>query len=179
MVEAAEERALAAEQENRSLLYQVKQLKTALSEGTIPATTEPPLPMEWSEFIDWLDQTYPDKVALTPLARRMVRSPEFEDVSLVARSITWLATAQHDRRVNGGGSLRDESIESGIQNSPCGGDTYTTNWKGRSYEVDWHIKNGGNVRDPKRCLRIYYFWEPETQQTVIDNLPSHRRTAAT
>lgn len=36
-----------------------------------------------------------------------------------------------------------------------------------------------NVRDPKRCLRIYYFWKAETQQTIIDHLPSHRRTSAT
>ena len=45
--------------------------------------------------------------------------------------------------------------------------------------LPWHLKNGGNVRDPKRCLRIYYFWEPDTQRTVIDHLPAHRRTGAT
>ena len=137
------------------------------------------MPQDWSEFTDWLDQTYPDKVLLTPAARRMARSPEFEDVTLVARAIAWLATIQHNRRVNGGGSLRDVQVENGILNSPCGGDTYAADWKGRRYEVDWHIKTGGNVRDPKRCLRIYYFWEPETQQTIIDHLPSHRRTSAT
>ncbi|MBY6138358.1 hypothetical protein KUV26_02815 [Leisingera daeponensis] len=178
-VEAVEDRAQAAEQENRSLLFRVRQLQAALAEGGEVPTEEPPLPQVWSEFTDWLDQTYPDKVLLTPAARRMARSPEFEDVTLVARAIAWLATVQHDRRINGGGSLRDVPVENGILNSPCGGDTYSTDWKGRRYEVDWHVKNGGNVRDPKRCLRIYYFWEPETQQTVIDHLPAHRRTSAT
>lgn len=178
-VEAAEDRAQAAEQENRSLLFRIRQLQAALAEGGETPTEEPPLPQEWSEFTDWLDQTYPDKVLLTPAARRMARSPEFEDVTLVARAIAWLATIQHDRRVNGGGSLRDVQVENGILNSPCGGDTYAADWKGRRYEVDWHVKNGGNVRDPKRCLRIYYFWEAETQQTIIDHLPSHRRTSAT
>lgn len=175
-VETSEARALAAEHENRALLYQVRQLKDALAVGGATPTSEPPMPQEWSEFSDWLDQTYPDKVVLTPSARRLVRSPEFEDVSLVARTIVWLATVQHERRIKGGGPLRDEYIESGILNAPCGGDTYNTNWKGRSYEVDYHIKNGGNGRDPKRCLRIYYFWEPELQQTVIDALPAHRKT---
>ena len=52
-------------------------------------------------------------------------------------------------------------------------------WKGRRYEVDWHVKTGGNAHDPKRCLRIYYFWEDELKQTIIDYLPSHRRTNAT
>jgi hypothetical protein len=100
-------------------------------------------------------------------------------VKLVAGSIAWLATVQHDRRINGGGSLRDLQVEDGIQNSPCGSDTYAVDWKGRRYDVDWHIKNGGDVRDPKRCLRIYYFWEPEMQQTIIDHLPSHKRTGMT
>lgn len=178
-VESAEDRARVSEQENRSLLFRVRQLQIELVEGGETPTEESPLPQEWSDFTDWLDQTYPDKVLLTPSARRMARSPEFEDVTLVARSIAWLATVQHDRRINGGGSLRDVQVEDGILNSPCGGDTYAADWKGRRYEVDWHVKTGGNVRDPKRCLRIYYFWEPETQQTVIDHLPSHRRTSAT
>lgn len=178
-VESAEDRAHAAEQENRSLLFRVRHLQAALVDGGEAPTEEPPLPQEWPEFTDWLDRTYPDKVLLTPAARRMARSPEFEDVTLVARSISWLATVQHDRRINGGGSLRDVQVENGILNSPCGGDTYATDWKGRRYDVDWHVKTGGNVRDPKRCLRIYYFWEPETQQTVIDHLPSHLRTSAT
>lgn len=178
-VEAAEDRAKAAEQENRSLLFRVRQLQAALAAGGESPTEEPPLPQEWSEFTDWLDHTYPDKVLLTPAARRMARSAEFEDVTQVARAIVWLATVQHERRVNGGGSLRDVPIENGILNSPCGGDTYPADWKGRRYDVDWHVKSGGNTHDPKRCLRIYYFWETETQQTIIDHLPSHRRTSAT
>ncbi|MFC5736512.1 hypothetical protein [Sinirhodobacter huangdaonensis] len=175
----AEDRATAAEQENRSLLFKIRQLQGALADGAEAPTTEPPLPQAWSEFSDWLDQTFPDRVVLTPTARRLVRNPEFEDVGTVARAISWLATDQHLRRLNGGGSTRDEVIEPGILNAYCGGDTYETVWQGRRYEVDQHVKNGGNSHDPKRCLRIYYFWEPDLQQTVIDHLPAHRRTSAT
>lgn len=175
----AEERAKAAEQENRSLLFKIRQLQDALARGGDTPTAEPPLPQDWAEFADWLDQTFPDRIVLTPAARRMVRSPEFEDVGVIARAITWLATDQHLRRLNGGGSTRDEVIEPGILNAYCGGDTYETVWQGRRYEVDQHVKNGGNARDPKRCLRIYYFWEPDLQQTVIDHLPAHRHTSAT
>jgi hypothetical protein len=174
--EAAEARALAAEQENRSLLFKVRKLQDALAKGGETPTAEPPLPLEWGDFVDWLDQTYPDRVLLTPSARRMLKSPEYENVELVARSIAWLATEHHETRVNGGGSLRDVTVENGIINASCGGDTYPTDWKGRRYNVDWHIKTNGNSRDPKRCLRIYYFWEAETQQTIIDHMPSHRKT---
>lgn len=176
---SAEERAQAAEQENRSLLFKMRLLQDALARGGETPTAEPPLPLEWSEFTDWLDLTFPDRVVLTPAARRMVRSPEFEDVVQVARAIAWLATDQHLRRINGGGSTRDEMIETGVYNAYCGGDSYQTLWQGRRYEVDQHIKNGGNARDPKRCLRIYYFWEPDLQQTVIDHLPAHRHTSGT
>ncbi|OOO17897.1 hypothetical protein [Agrobacterium pusense] len=178
-VEVAEDRAKAAEQENRSLVFKIRQLQDALSQGGDAPTAEQPLPQKWSEFSDWLDQTFPDRVVLTPAARRLVRNPDFEDVETVARAINWLATDQHLRRLNGGGSTRDEVIEPGILNAYCGGDTYETVWQGRRYEVDQHVKNGGNSHDPKRCLRIYYFWEPDLQQTIIDHLPAHRRTSAT
>jgi len=177
--EAAEARALASEKENRSLLFLVKQLKAALGKGGETPTLEPPMPQTWWEFLDWFDNTYPEKVLMTPAARRMVKSPEFENVEQVSRLVSWLATTQHEIRTAGGVSLRDIPIENGIINSPCGGDTYRAEWRGRFYEVDWHMKSGGNSRDPKRCLRIYYFWEPELQQTVIDHLPTHRHTSAT
>ncbi len=179
LAEAAEARAAASEQEHRALLYRVRQLQEAIVKGGVSPTEEPPLPQAWGEFVDWVDGTYPDRVVLAPSARRMVKSAAFEDVEAVARSVAWLATEHYDRRVDGGGSMRDVQIENGVRNSPCGGDTYKTNWRDRSYDVDWHVKNGGNTHDPKRCLRIYYFWEPEACLTVIDYLPGHIKTTAT
>lgn len=173
-----EERALAAEQENRSLIFKLRQINNKSSQES----AEPdqlPRPKSWAEFSDWLDLTFPDRIVLTPAARRMVRDPEFESVEAVARAIVWLATDHHQRRIEGGGSTRDETIEPGVLNAPCGGDSYNTVWQGRRYLVDQHLKSGGNSHDPKRCLRIYYFWEPDLQQTIIDHLPSHRRTNAT
>lgn len=175
---SAEERATAAEQENRSLLFKVRELKDALARGGHKPASDPDLPQEWSEFADWVDHSFPDRVVLTSAARRLVRKPEFEDVGQVARAVQWLATVQHVRRLSGGGSTRDETIEPGLINAYCGGDTYQTFWQGRRYDVDQHIKNGP-TRDPRRCLRIYYFWEPDLQQTIIDHLPAHRDTDAT
>lgn len=172
-VEAAEERATAAEQENRALLAKIRQIQEPRAGA---AGTPAPLPKTWAEFVDWLDATWPDRIVLTPAARRMVRSPAYPDVEQVARAVTWLATLHHDRRLHGGGSPRDEPIEPGVINAYCGGDSYKAWWQGRRCTVDQHVKGGGNTRDPKRCLRIYYFWEPDQQQTVIDHLPGHRTT---
>lgn len=178
-IQTIEDRAQAAEQEYRSLLFRVRQLQEALVQDKGVSDAESRLPQNWSEFTDWLDGTYPDKIILTSAARRLARSPEFKNVELVARCIKWLATFQQNRRVEGGGSLDNIQVEKGIRNTPCNGDTYSIMWKGRSYDVDWHIKNGGNTRNPERCLRIYYFWEPELKLTVIDHLPSHRKTGMT
>jgi hypothetical protein len=100
-------------------------------------------------------------------------------MALVARYIAWLASQHYDRRLQGGGSLRDAAVEGGIWNSLFGGDQYEAEWNGRRHVVEEHLNTGGNVRDPKRCLKIYYFWEPEAQRTVIDHLPAHRKTGAT
>lgn len=68
---------------------------------------------------------------------------------------------------------------SGIRNEPCGADAFCIDWQGERREVKWHIKNGGNTRDPARCLRIYYFWDEAGRQVVIASMPAHIRTEAT
>jgi hypothetical protein len=50
--------------------------------------------------------------------------------------------------------------------------------QGRRLEADWHIKNGGNTRDPWRCLRISYRWDDVTQQIVVAEMPAHGRAGA-
>ncbi len=138
------------------------------------------LPSEWGEFVKWCDVQLAGQVVLGTIARRSLRSPEFEDVGLAARCIIWLATTCRERRMNGGeGSLREESVEEGIRNAHCGSDQFDLSWQGQHHTADWHIKNGGNTRDPSRCLRIYYFWEPVTQQIVIADMPAHRHSGAT
>lgn len=70
----------------------------------------------------------------------------------------WLATEGINRFANGGGSLSDVPILNGIQNAPCGADANEFRWSGRTHSADWHMRNGGNTRDPSRCLRIYYYY---------------------
>jgi hypothetical protein len=70
-------------------------------------------------------------------------------------------------------------LEQGIRNSPSGADEFGVWWQGQQHTADWHIKNGGNTRDPRRCLRIYYFWDATTQQVVIADMPAQRTTGAT
>ena len=178
--QAAIERAEAAEARETVANARVQQLLTQIrvTGGIVDAHVV--LPHAWPEFANWCDATLAGRVVLTVAARRALKSASFEDVRRVARSLLWLANACRERRMSGGqGSLSDEPVEDGIRNAHCGADQFDVEWRGGRHVVDWHIKNGGNTRDPKRCLRIYYFWDPESRQIVVADLPAHRRTGAT
>lgn len=178
--EKAEIRAESAEQQLRASGYRIRQLEDQIAAAGGLSDVEIPLPESWGDFAGWCDTQLAGKLVLAPGARRMVKSPKFEDVQQAARCLVWLATVCRERRMSGGdGSLRDEPVEDGIRNAHCGGDQFDLDWQGQRYTADWHIKTGGNSHDPKRCLRIYYFWEPTSQQIVVAEMPAHRRTDAT
>lgn len=40
--------------------------------------------------------------------------------------------------------------------------------------LEWHLTKG-NDKDERRCLRIYFFWDPEMCVVVVGHLPSHLR----
>lgn len=176
----AEERAETAEEQARASAFRIQQLIEQIkTSGGIP-DDKIELPVSWVEFPNWCDVNLAGRVVLGPAARRGARSPQFEDYKLAARCLLWLANDCRQRRIDGGaGSLREEIIEEGVRNAHCGEDQFDLDWQGQRYTADWHIKNGGNTRDPKRCLRIYYFWHAPTQQIVIADMPAHRRTDAT
>ncbi|WP_375762483.1 hypothetical protein ACE10W_37290 [Bradyrhizobium sp. B025] len=176
----AEERAKSAEAQLSAATFRIQQLLDQIKKrGQIP-DADIKLPSAWSEFGDWCDQQLIGRVVLAPQARSGVRNPEFDHLELAARCLLWLGNEYRDRRLEGGeGTLKDYVIEAGVKNAPCGADEFRVSWQGQTHIADWHIKNGGNTRDPRRCLRIYYFWDASTQQVVIADMPAHRRTSAT
>ena len=138
-----------------------------------------PLPNNWANFSDWCEMHLKDRVLLSPRARREVSAPLFEDVAVAGRCLLWLANDYRQGRLeSNAGSLRGP-IESGLKNDRCGADQFKFDWQGKQFNVRWHIKNGGNTRDPMRCLRIYYFWDDASQQVVIASMPAHIHTDAT
>lgn len=173
----AEERAQAAEAQHRASSQYIQHLQQQLSaRGEL---SEDPLPTDWSQFSSWCDTSLAGRVCLAPAARRNVRAPLFEDVAVAARCVNWLATSYREGRINGStGDFVDFPIENGIRNAACGGDEFDFMWEGRRYTADWHVKNGGNTRDPRACLRIYYTWDEDSQQVIIADLPAHKTTSA-
>lgn len=138
-----------------------------------------PFPTAWAEFAAWCDDSLRGRLILTGAARRELDGARFADVDLAARCLNWLAHEYRDGRLNGGSPRLHGSISGldGVFNVPCGGDSFECSWGGRTHTVDWHIKRGANTRDPRRCLRIYYFWDEQARQVVVAAMPGHRRSA--
>jgi hypothetical protein len=140
---------------------------------------EVPFPTTWRDFATWCDECLKGRLVLAPPARRALSDTQFQDVGLAARSLMWLAGDYRLGRLQGGnpqlhGSISD--VDGAIFNAPCGGDSFKFRWEGENRQVEWHIKRGANTRDPRRCLRIYYFWHRTSQQVVIASMPGHRKT---
>jgi hypothetical protein len=178
LAQQEEERAKAAEAQLHHAQERIRQLEAQLVSRGYRPDEDVQLPASWETLAEWCDQILSGRLALAPAARRSVKKAEFQEVTLAARCLHWLARDCRDRRMKGGGSLANVQIARGIENAPCGGDTFTFDFQGRRLKADWHIKNGGNTRDPRRCLRISYRWDDVTQQIVVAEMPAHRRTGA-
>jgi hypothetical protein len=171
------ERAEASERQLQSSLARVEMLEHALSSaGSVPEAADDPT--SWDEFTGWCDTEFAGKLSLSPAARKGIRKAQFQDVKEAAESIRWLATDARNRFLEGGGALANISVFEGITNAPCGGDEYPFDFQGRRLSAVWHLKNGGNTRQPERCLRIYYTFDEQTRQIIVSDMPAHRRSGA-
>lgn len=175
----AEQRAEAAEAQVRASAFRIQQLLDQLKNSGVEPDAKISLPTDWKDFANWCEVNLAGRVILSPQARRLLKDAEFADIALAARCLLWLANEYRDAKTTGGdGPLRDATVDAGVFNAHCGSDAFQTEWQGKSRRVEWHIKNGGNTRDPARCLRIYYFWDEESQLVVVAAMPAHRRTDA-
>ncbi len=173
-------RAELSESQAQKSAYRIQHLTNELKAKGDDPDQDIAIPTSWQELPAWCDEQLAGRLVLTPNAHRGARNPVFTDVETAAQCLLWLASECRDQRINGGGgSINNVTIKDGIQNASCGADTYEFDWNGRRFSADWHIKNGGNTRDPSRCLRIYYCFDPQTQQIIVSDMPAHRRTGAT
>ena len=180
--ERVKRRAATAERERDEAMRRAEQLAGLVRSLGGDPDAETPFPTVWPEFSPWCEENLAGRLVLAPPACREAGRAEFEDVSLAARCLNWLALDYRDARLRGGDPRlhgRIEDIADGVFNLPCGGDSFECSWEGRTHRVEWHIKRGANTRNPRRCLRIYYFWDEETRQVVVASMPAHRRSALT
>lgn len=174
----ADSRAEEAERREFYATAQVQMLLQQLFTAEVVGSDAQAPPKSWVEFADWCDTALVGRVVLTAAAKRGCKKALYADVEQAARCLLWLARECRDRFLHGGGSLRDETIEGQIRISPCGGDKFTFDWRGGRLNADWHVKTGGNTRNPEYCLRIYFGWDEQTHQIIIADMPAHRESGA-
>lgn len=175
----AEERASSLQRQLDFAQSRIRQLSEQIRSRGASPDEEVVLPSDWEVFSDWCDDALSGRVVLSSRARKEVKSPLFKDVKTAAKCLLWLANDYRDSRLEGGnGDLRKPICE-GVKNDRCGADSFDFDWGGRKRLVEWHVKNGGNTRDPGRCLRIYYLWDDDQKSVVIVSMPAHIRSGAT
>jgi len=144
---------------------------------------DPPLPASWAEFPEWCAEHLDGRLALSGRARTSVKKALYEDVGAAARCLLWLAGDYRRSRLEGSGDgvQGPVPVGSGFRNERCGGDSFDFAWQGKRIRADWHVKSGGNSRNPERCLRIYYCWHEDGEGglVVVGDMPGHVRSRMT
>lgn len=150
---AAEERALTAETQFNNAAYRIQQLLDQIkAQGQTPDSNII-LPLTWEDVEDWCDKNLSGRLVLTNLARRGLRAPDFDEPTVAAQCLLWLANDCREALMgDGAGTIREAPVADGIRNAHCGSDEFDFQWQGRKLSATWHVKNGGNTRDPKRCF---------------------------
>ncbi|MYI50186.1 MAG: hypothetical protein F4114_14020 [Rhodospirillaceae bacterium] len=198
-----EDLALVAEQENQreqernskleSELFRLRHRIVELEEHLISRSgksVEIEIPSSYGEVKEWSERYLGDRVILTGKAFRAAKAAEFENVSLSYEALLMMANEYWKMKVYGGEEririFEKKLKELGLENSRTGektklleqGDEFLVSWRGSKKLLDWHLKNNVS-RNPIKIFRLYYFWDDETQQTVVGSLPSHLRTRLT
>ena len=144
---------------------------------------DPPLPASWAEFPEWCAEHLDGRLVLSGRARTSVKKALYEDVAAAARCLLWLAGDYRRSRLEGSGDgvQGPVPVGSGFRNERCGGDSFDFVWQGKRIWADWHVKSGGNSRNPERCLRIYYSWHEDGEGglVVVGDMPGHVRSRMT
>jgi hypothetical protein len=119
-----------------------------------------------------------------------IKRSEFGDVALIYKALLVLRDCYVPMKRQGGLERRHAFEQAcaalGITEEPTfsgprsgeEGDTYFVRFSGLRVELDRHLKKG-NSREPRFCLRIYFFWDAEGEQVVVGWLPSHLDTRTT
>lgn len=173
-------------QENAALRLRLDALRAHLirQNGESP-DAEIPIPDSYKEMSEWVKEHLAGRLILHPRAERALSKAEYTEVGMVYRALLILANEYRDSRMGVGTdeAFRDVLAQYGmnfsgsIDKSRAGqeGEAYYVKYPiGSSQRVflQFHIVRG-NSREDRYCMRIYFFWDEDTNQVVVGWLPSH------
>ncbi|HRI42963.1 MAG TPA: hypothetical protein PLL78_03570 [Fimbriimonadaceae bacterium] len=189
-LEIAEEELEAERNQKASLLALNEKYLATIKERGIAAVR--PNPTGYAEVEDWCASEFPGRLTLLPRAVRSLKDARFKSVELVAECLKILAHEGRDYLAGlpGGKQRFDERLgairvedRGAITDTRAGeqGDEYYVRFpthSDRKRKLERHLAKG-NDHDAFNCLRIYYFWDEESQTIIVGDLPGHLRNRQT
>ncbi len=149
------------------------------------------IPDSLDEIQEWCANNLAGSVEVHNRAFQGLKKSQFSDIGLIYRALLLLRDFYVPMRRYGGQEGK-EAFEAkcrdlGIVETPTfsgekwgeEGDTYIVTVAGRPRLLERHLKKGGNTRDPRRCFRLYFFWDADSEQAIVGWLPSHLESRAT
>lgn len=175
----------------RAELWQYKQRvmaleQAALAQAPLPSGAARRDPASWDDIEQYVAQELSGLVTLTSRAMRDARASSYRDFAFVQQVLEWLG---HEyvpmRRGEPGARERCKQAEAALCIEACltgmaviaakTRDTYRVVHRGRTLELDMHVKRG-NSRDGREHFRLYFAYVEfpgELGQVVVGSFPSH------
>lgn len=139
-------------------------------------------PTEYSQIPQWVEDHFCGRMQLSNRALKALKAAVYSDIELVGKALELLASEYYDMKMGiGSKEVYDAKCKSlyledelAISDMSAGeqGDEYYITYNGKRKKFDKHLIKGDG-RDPRKCLRIYYFWDNETSMVVVGSLPYH------
>ena len=191
-IQADEERKVvqASLENEQAINYGLKQRIAALERNLrkMGGEIETKAPEVYEEIKDWISESFSGKLRLHPRAEKSLKSARYERIADVVAGIKLLAGPYRDLKK---GELDPNTFDTkckslgfeetkSLSKTSAGkqGDEYFVTYSGSRRFLDRHLKKGTS-KDPKYCLRIYYFWDEIDEIVVVGSLPEHLNTTAT
>lgn len=168
----------------RSINYDLKQriewLESRIPEENFGEHTDKP--NNYQEVPDWIQKVFAGKLRLHPRARRSIKDAEYGNIEDVIEGLSFLASEYRNLQI--GKATKQETderlrgigmdISGSITPSRAGeqADRYFVNHSGRKVFLENHLKKGTS-REPRYCMRIYFFFDEEISEVVVGWLPGH------
>jgi hypothetical protein len=170
-------------------IFGLKQTISSLrrSKSAGGAQEAPEIPDTFDDLAAWCDRYLSGCVHVLPRAINAAKRSNYSDPGLVYKALLLLANEYRSMRITGSSEAKEaferQREAMGIKPiSRAGGETtftkfssdYQVPWgsRGEKRTLEWHLEKGGG-RDEQYFLRIYFFWDEESEQVVVGWMPSH------
>ena len=172
-----------AKAETAAQRARVEMIERALASGSSPK--EPEIPRALNDFEEWCDKNLAGSVEVLPRAKHAAKKSKYEAPSFLYKALLLLRDYYVPMRR---GSCRADAFKQAclalnIEETQTftgarygeHGDMYFVRYVGQSRLLNRHLKKG-RTRDVRRCFRLYFFWDGDSEQAVVGWLPSHLET---